>query len=35
MSDYVEMRNDRDFTPMIEACLKGYSGGSKAEAAKE
>ena len=35
MSDCVEMSNNRGFTPMIEACLKGYSGGSKAEAAKE
>ena len=29
------MRNNKDFTPMLEACIKGYETSSKAAEAKE
>ena len=31
----VSLRNNKDFTPMLEACIKGYETSSKAAEAKE
>ena len=31
----VSVRNNKDFTPMLEACIKGYESSSKAAEAKE